>query len=245
MSPLLHLASEVDLLACQSRPDYVPAGFDREGFIHCCRVDQLAGVLKRWFRGRDDVALLQIDVDLLGTAPVEEDTAGRGETFPHLYRTLPWRVVTDRTPLRVDDAGCAVPRDGLRAEAGPLTLHAFWQPDCIRYSFQGRLTDDALLTAMPRIWRHPAYVFDRPELYDLRDVDPGSLSSTGVQRLAEISGTLFADRPLLRTALLVSGPLLFGFSRMFGAFAGPRGDHYQVFDRPDAARRWLADGPGV
>jgi uncharacterized protein (DUF952 family) len=99
MSRLLHLALQADLDACAALDHYRPAAFDAEGFVHCCRETQLAGVLERYFRDRAGVVLLEIDPGRLTVPVVEEDTTGRGEVFPHIYGPIPWAAVLRREPL--------------------------------------------------------------------------------------------------------------------------------------------------
>lgn len=98
-APLLHVALRGELEAARGGTHYAPSGFADEGFVHCCRPGQLAGVLARYFRGRDDLVLLELDPAALDAAVVEEDTTGRGERFPHLYGPVPWRAVQRESPL--------------------------------------------------------------------------------------------------------------------------------------------------
>lgn len=106
---LLHVAHGVELAACAAEDDYAPQGFAAEGFIHCCRPEQLDGVLERHFDDRSGLVLLELEPSALPVPPVEEDTSGRGERFPHLYARIPWSAMLRRRPLE-DEAS--------RAESG-------------------------------------------------------------------------------------------------------------------------------
>ena len=89
-----HLASREDWERRTSE-SYEPAGLAVEGFIHLCTREQLAGVVERYYQGRDDLILLTVDSSLLGEALVWEDSVGVGEAFPHLYGPLsPAAIVT-------------------------------------------------------------------------------------------------------------------------------------------------------
>src|SRR6476659_6885402 len=55
-----------------------------EGFIHCSFEDQLDAVLKRYYSGRDEVVILEIDPDKLDSKLVVEPSTG-GENYPHVY----------------------------------------------------------------------------------------------------------------------------------------------------------------
>ncbi|MFW6261817.1 MAG: DUF952 domain-containing protein [Spirochaetota bacterium] len=64
---------------------YAPAGFEREGFVHCSRWPQLAGVARALFAGRDDLVVLEIDTSRLESEVRYEDCYETGEAFPHVY----------------------------------------------------------------------------------------------------------------------------------------------------------------
>lgn len=101
---LLHVATVEDWEA-RSAADYRPAGLATEGFVHCCDDRQLAGVLERYYRGRDDLVLLHLDPAGLTVDVVWEDTSGRGERFPHVYGPIDTAAVVGREPLAVDADG--------------------------------------------------------------------------------------------------------------------------------------------
>jgi uncharacterized protein (DUF952 family) len=116
MSRLLHLAllselpaselpaSESSASASGLAGTYVPGGFAAEGFIHCCWPNQLAGVVDRYYQGREDLVLLDLDLNAFGTTLVEEDP-GSGEKFPHLYGPIPLSAITARRALVLDSQG--------------------------------------------------------------------------------------------------------------------------------------------
>ncbi len=76
----------------------VGSALDDVGFIHCSFQHQVASTFERFYSGRDDVVLLRIDPDRLGSAVIVEDLAGVGESFPHLYGPLVLHAVVDVTP---------------------------------------------------------------------------------------------------------------------------------------------------
>lgn len=81
---LIHVATTEDWEA-RTADRYQPAGLAGEGFVHCCVAGQLAGVLDRYYQGREDLVILRIDPAGLTSDVVWEDTTGRGERFPHVY----------------------------------------------------------------------------------------------------------------------------------------------------------------
>lgn len=108
-----------------------------------------------------------------------------------------------------------------------------------RFLFTGSITDAALVVCLLAVWRHPDYEYTGPELYDFSTANATGLSAEGVRALAEANAALFTGRPDYRSAVVVSAPLLFGFSRMFSAYAGDRGDNVAVFETVADASFWL------
>lgn len=89
---------------------FAGAGIDlADGFIHFSTASQAAATAARWFRGRDDLVVLEVEAEGLGDALKWEVSRG-GELFPHLYGELGCaRVVSVReAPLGED----GVPRLG-------------------------------------------------------------------------------------------------------------------------------------
>ncbi len=103
--PLLHVAERADYEACRADPHYAPAAYETEGFVHLCRPAQLAGVLERYYRGREGLLLLELDPKAFDAELVFEDTTGGGERFPHLYGPIPRAAVRAERAIRTDGAG--------------------------------------------------------------------------------------------------------------------------------------------
>lgn len=68
---------------------YLPEAFEEEGFIHCCFLQQIEGVLERYFRDATNLVLLRFPAEALGAHLQFEASAASGEVFPHLYVALP------------------------------------------------------------------------------------------------------------------------------------------------------------
>lgn len=67
---------------------YLPEGFDQDGFIHCSRMEQIAGVGERYYAGQTGLLILGINPDKLTSKLVFENTMGGEELFPHIYGPL-------------------------------------------------------------------------------------------------------------------------------------------------------------
>jgi uncharacterized protein (DUF952 family) len=88
VTSIYHITSKAEAEAAQKSGDYIPAGFAREGFIHCSYAHQVHGVLNRLFKGRTDLVLLEVAPDRLRCKIVDENLEGGNELFPHIYGRL-------------------------------------------------------------------------------------------------------------------------------------------------------------
>lgn len=81
---IYHVTTNEEWEAFKTRQVYAPAAYEREGFIHLCQLNQLQGVLDRYYKSRTDIMLLHVDEKkLVSTLKYESGT--NGELFPHVY----------------------------------------------------------------------------------------------------------------------------------------------------------------
>lgn len=85
---ILHIAARAEWAAARAAGEYRAPSLEAEGFLHCSTGAQILGPAGRYYRGRDDLLLLCIDPAKLAARLVYEDTAGRGEDYPHIYGPL-------------------------------------------------------------------------------------------------------------------------------------------------------------
>jgi uncharacterized protein (DUF952 family) len=98
---LYHITSAHEADNAKQRGVYVPAGFGREGFIHCSYAHQVLATANRIFHGRQDLVLFEIDATKLGCDVVDENLEGGAELYPHIYGHLKMAAV-----VRVHDFPC-------------------------------------------------------------------------------------------------------------------------------------------
>jgi uncharacterized protein (DUF952 family) len=67
---------------------YLPEGYEQDGFIHCSKREQIAGVGQRYYAGQTGLLILGINPDKLTSKLVFENTTGGEELFPHIYGPL-------------------------------------------------------------------------------------------------------------------------------------------------------------
>jgi uncharacterized protein (DUF952 family)/phosphohistidine phosphatase SixA len=78
-----------------------------DGYIHFSTAAQAPETARRHFAGVENLLLLTVDVEGLGTALRWEVSRGGG-LFPHLYGPLPLDLVLEARPSRLDKAGVPV-----------------------------------------------------------------------------------------------------------------------------------------
>jgi len=105
VSRIYHITSRQDANAAAQGGLYEPAGFAREGFIHCSYAHQVLPVANRLFRGKRDLVVLEIDPAALGCNVVDENLEGGAELFPHVYGRLKMSAVTRVDPFPCDEDG--------------------------------------------------------------------------------------------------------------------------------------------
>lgn len=92
------LCSRIEWAAAVATGSYAGSADDkRDGFIHFSTAAQLEATAAKYFAGRTDVILVEVDADLLGPALRFEPSRG-GDMFPHLYGALPLNAVVSSNP---------------------------------------------------------------------------------------------------------------------------------------------------
>jgi uncharacterized protein (DUF952 family) len=67
---------------------YEAPSLQAEGFIHCSQIQQVQGVLERYYKNISDLLLLHIDEEKL-TSPLKfELSPSVNESFPHVFGTI-------------------------------------------------------------------------------------------------------------------------------------------------------------
>jgi uncharacterized protein (DUF952 family) len=81
---------------------YLPPGFDREGFIHCCHPPQLETVFGKHFGNVEVVMLLVIDAARVTPEIKYERAPSAEDDYPHIYGALDVSAVIDTIDIRRD-----------------------------------------------------------------------------------------------------------------------------------------------
>lgn len=107
---LFHLALASEWHAALAGHGYQTSTLGRsvaeEGFTHCSRASQVAGVATRFYgEVAEPLVLLEIDPALLTSPVVDEVPPGGSESFPHVYGPLDVVAVVGAHPVGRDEQG--------------------------------------------------------------------------------------------------------------------------------------------
>jgi uncharacterized protein (DUF952 family)/protein-tyrosine phosphatase len=89
----------------QTSGQYLPAEFDRDGFIHASEWYQLKRTANLFYPGQPDLIVLEIETVGTNLPLVYENLDGGNEPFPHIYGPLPTAAVADTFTFDQDADG--------------------------------------------------------------------------------------------------------------------------------------------
>lgn len=91
--PLFHIVRADLFDAARAAGEYLPEGYERDGFIHCSYREQVVGVANHLYRGQEGLVLLEIRREALESEVIDENLEGGETLFPHIYGPLPTSAV--------------------------------------------------------------------------------------------------------------------------------------------------------
>ena len=78
---------------------YLPAGFDADGFVHFSFEQQVARTANGLYRDEPDLVVVEVESDEIPAELRVEDSYGAGEDFPHIYGPVPTSAAVAVHPL--------------------------------------------------------------------------------------------------------------------------------------------------
>jgi uncharacterized protein (DUF952 family) len=82
---IYHVVHKADWQKALQQGSYEAASLATEGFIHASKINQVAGVLDRYYKGQKDLLVLHIDENKLSSVFIYEIAPSVNEEFPHIY----------------------------------------------------------------------------------------------------------------------------------------------------------------
>ena len=100
MNIIYHVTTQAEWDTALLNGQYTAPSLALEGFIHCSTEHQVAGVLERYFKGKENLVKLTIDTARL-TNHLQYDLAPSvGQEFPHVYGTINLDAVIKTEPIQ-------------------------------------------------------------------------------------------------------------------------------------------------
>jgi uncharacterized protein (DUF952 family) len=102
---IYRIAEPADWHAALATGSFASADLAAEGFIHASERHQILRTAGKYYIGRRDLWLLEIDDRALDGMVVREDLTGSGMMFPHIYGPIPIAAIVGHFAFTADDAG--------------------------------------------------------------------------------------------------------------------------------------------
>lgn len=87
MEYIYHVVTTLAWKEFEGKVVYFSDSLATEGFIHCSKEKQVAGVLERYYKGQSNLLLLRINPEKLNSE-LRYEVATDNELFPHIYGTI-------------------------------------------------------------------------------------------------------------------------------------------------------------
>jgi uncharacterized protein (DUF952 family) len=88
MAIIFHITTDTEWKVAVQKGYYETSSLKDEGFIHCCLQEQIESVLDRYFQGKRNLLLLEIETDQLTSPFYYEWSPSISDTFPHIYGVI-------------------------------------------------------------------------------------------------------------------------------------------------------------
>lgn len=85
MVVIYHITTRQEWNKAKEKGFYVAPSLQTEGFIHCSEAQQVDGVLRRYYQGKNGLLKLTIDIRKLNSELRYELAPSINENFPHVY----------------------------------------------------------------------------------------------------------------------------------------------------------------
>ncbi|MEZ4903918.1 MAG: DUF952 domain-containing protein [Spirosomataceae bacterium] len=82
---IYHIITKERWAEFEYKAAYTSDTLTAEGFIHCSRKEQIAGVLTRFYAEIENLLLMEIDESKLTSPLLYEPATDVVDTFPHIY----------------------------------------------------------------------------------------------------------------------------------------------------------------
>ncbi len=109
---IFHITSKSEWKEAQQRGEYIAPSLGTEGFIHCSTEKQVLHVANAFYRGQNDLVLLELDEEKIGPEikwepPIGAPAMGISDSdkFPHIFGPINLTAVASVLDFEPDSAG--------------------------------------------------------------------------------------------------------------------------------------------
>lgn len=95
MRLIYHITTKKEWEFAKQNGLYTAPSLEMEGFIHCSKAEQVKAVIDRYFKGKNELIQLVIDIDKLSNKLQFDFSPSVNETFPHVYGFINLDAVTE------------------------------------------------------------------------------------------------------------------------------------------------------
>jgi len=85
MATIYHITTRKEWKEAEKKGVYESASLKEEAFIHCCDLQQMRAVLKRYYEGQKGLVALLLETEKLSHPLKYEQSPSVKEMFPHVY----------------------------------------------------------------------------------------------------------------------------------------------------------------
>ena len=97
---IYHVTTKKNWETALHNGSYITASLATEGFIHNSTIEQVAGVLQRYYTGQTDLVLLHINEEKLNAELKYELAPSVNEMFPHIFGAINLEAVEVVEPIK-------------------------------------------------------------------------------------------------------------------------------------------------
>lgn len=98
MSLICHITTQEEWDRAKLAGQYEAPALKEEGFIHCSEQEQVEDIIQRYYKGVENVVVLQIDTEKLTSQLIFEWSPSVQNTFPHVYGPINLDAVIEAIP---------------------------------------------------------------------------------------------------------------------------------------------------
>lgn len=100
MAFIYHVTTRQEWNVAKELGIYIAPSLKTEGFIHCSTLQQIRGVVERYYMGKKDLLKLVIDPQKLNSELKYELSPSVKEDFPHVYGPINLEAIVNIETIR-------------------------------------------------------------------------------------------------------------------------------------------------